>query len=391
MQTFSELLAYPLLAVYYLTVVGLDPFQLALVGIVLQVTVFVFEVPTGVVADTVSRRLSIVIGFGLLGAGFALEGLVPQLGVILLAQVVRGLGQTFLSGATVAWIADEVGEARAAAALVRGAQAKQVGVVLGALVCAAFAALSVSWPIVVCGVLLILLGLGLAVTMPETGFKPLPQTERASWRALGRTLQSGLALVRARPPLGFLLGAAAFIGFYFEGLDRFWEAHFVKDIVLPTVLGLATVSWFSIFNLGAMLSDLAGLSWATRAMKAPRFQMDGVLLGGYALTALGMMLFGLTTNFPLALGAFWGLCLLGGVARPLNEIWLNHHITSAVRATVLSLHSQVLALGQLLGGLALGLLAANFSIGAALFVGGLALLPALWCFRRSASELPVVD
>ncbi|HEX2621018.1 MAG TPA: hypothetical protein VHL11_12745, partial [Phototrophicaceae bacterium] len=56
--------------VYYSTVVGLDPLQIVLVGTVFETTIFLFELPTGILADHYSRRLSIIIGVGL--TGFAL-------------------------------------------------------------------------------------------------------------------------------------------------------------------------------------------------------------------------------------------------------------------------------------------------------------------------------
>jgi len=49
--------------VYQAAVVGLNPLQLVLVGTVLEASYFLADVPTGVVADVYSRRLSIVIGF----------------------------------------------------------------------------------------------------------------------------------------------------------------------------------------------------------------------------------------------------------------------------------------------------------------------------------------
>ncbi len=63
-------LVFTLNLVYQATVVGLSPFQLVLVGTVLEATCFLFEVPTGIVADLYSRRLSIIIGFVLIGTGF---------------------------------------------------------------------------------------------------------------------------------------------------------------------------------------------------------------------------------------------------------------------------------------------------------------------------------
>ena len=81
-----------------------------------------FEVPTGIVADVYSRRLSIIIGYLLMGLGFLVEGFFPAFLPILLAQVIWGLGYTFTSGATQAWITDEVGEDDANKLFLRGTQ-----------------------------------------------------------------------------------------------------------------------------------------------------------------------------------------------------------------------------------------------------------------------------
>ena len=88
--------------VYHLEVVQLDAFQLVLVG-----TVQLFEMPTGVVADLYSRRRSVLIGMFLYGLGFLMEGALPWFAPVLLAQVVWGCGDTFITGALEAWIASE--------------------------------------------------------------------------------------------------------------------------------------------------------------------------------------------------------------------------------------------------------------------------------------------
>src|SRR5512135_848823 len=97
-------------SLYEATVAGLTPVQLILVGTTLELAAFVFEVPTGIVADVYSRRLSIIIGYLLMGVGFLVEGFFPAFLPILLAQIIWGLGYTFTSGATQAWISDEIGE-----------------------------------------------------------------------------------------------------------------------------------------------------------------------------------------------------------------------------------------------------------------------------------------
>jgi DHA3 family tetracycline resistance protein-like MFS transporter len=98
------------MSLYEATVAGLTPVQLILVGTALEISAFVFEVPTGIVADVYSRRLSIIIGYVLMGLGFLVEGFFPAFLPILLAQIIWGLGYTFTSGATQAWITDEIGE-----------------------------------------------------------------------------------------------------------------------------------------------------------------------------------------------------------------------------------------------------------------------------------------
>ena len=111
-------------AIYQVTVVGLTPLQLVLVGTTLEIAAFLFEVPTGVVADVYSRRLSVIIGMLLIGLGFIVEGTFPIFWLILGAQVLWGLGYTFTSRATQAWISDEIGEVEVGRAFMR---ANQVG------------------------------------------------------------------------------------------------------------------------------------------------------------------------------------------------------------------------------------------------------------------------
>src|SRR5574338_16219 len=98
MTLFGETM-FVYLTVFYFTVVELNPLQLVLVGTVLEASTLLFEIPTGVVADTYSRRLSIIIGVFTLGAGFLLIGLARTFPLVLLAQVICGLGYTFTSGA----------------------------------------------------------------------------------------------------------------------------------------------------------------------------------------------------------------------------------------------------------------------------------------------------
>jgi DHA3 family tetracycline resistance protein-like MFS transporter len=129
-SAFFHTLIFTVNLVYQAETVGLSPLQLVLVGTTLEMSAFLFEAPTGILADVYSRRLSVIIGVALMGIGFVIEGSFPFFAAVLLNQVLWGLGYTFTSGATEAWLADEIGEEAAGPVFLRGSQIGQIASLL---------------------------------------------------------------------------------------------------------------------------------------------------------------------------------------------------------------------------------------------------------------------
>jgi len=169
---------------YQIIIVGLSPVQLLLVGAVLEGTIFLMEIPTGVVADVYSRRLSVVIGTVGTGIGFLVMGAAPTFGAVLLGNFIWGLSETFLSGALSAWFVDEAGQAVAETGFLRGSQAGQVAGLLGTVIGAGIGSFAIVLPLWLAGGGMALLGLFLVAVMPEAGFAPVPRKERETWRDL---------------------------------------------------------------------------------------------------------------------------------------------------------------------------------------------------------------
>src|SRR5262245_40305952 len=94
--------------IYQVEMAHLTPLQLVLVGTALEVSAFIFEIPTGVVADVISRRLSVIIGIFITSVAMLIQA-VPTFWTIAFGSGLWGLGYTFTSGAHQAWITDEVG------------------------------------------------------------------------------------------------------------------------------------------------------------------------------------------------------------------------------------------------------------------------------------------
>ena len=371
-------------SVYQVTMAQLSALQLVLVGTMLEVTVFVFEVPTGVVADVYSRRLSVIIGYLLIGLGFILEGAVPLFATILLAQVLWGFGYTFTSGATEAWITDEIGEEAAGAAFLRGEQAGQIGALIGIGIGMALAAVRVNLPILVGGVLLVGLGAFLALVMPETGFKPLSKQERSTWGNMVYTFRNGLGMVRRRPALKTILLVGLFYGLYSEGLDRLWVKHLIEQVSLPALGELDPLMWFGLIQAVGMVISTASIEFVRRRVDTAN--SGGVVKALMAITVIlvvGVIGFAWAPGFILALVALWSIEVTRSMISPIYTAWVNQRLDSSVRATVISMSGQVDAIGQIAGGPVIGLIGNLFSVRAAITVSGLLLTPVLGLYGRA--------
>src|SRR5437588_10416040 len=121
-SAFGDTLVWVLAPVYFVKTVGMSPLQLVLVGTFMELTIFVFEVPTGIVADVYSRRLSTVIGVLVMGFAIVFTGLVPEAWAVIVGWSAWGFGYTFTSGAADAWLADEIGVANVRPVYLRSAQ-----------------------------------------------------------------------------------------------------------------------------------------------------------------------------------------------------------------------------------------------------------------------------
>ena len=120
-------------SLYLVSVLDLSPLQLVLMGTAMEATVFLCEIPTGIVADTYSRRLSLVIGYLGMGTSWLLVGVIDSPVAVIALWALWGVSYTFTSGAYEAWITDEVGIERVPNVFLRGARLAYAGSFVGLL------------------------------------------------------------------------------------------------------------------------------------------------------------------------------------------------------------------------------------------------------------------
>ena len=364
--------------VYHIEIVHLNPLQLILVGTTLELACFIFEIPTGIVADVYSRKLSIVIGGVLTGVGFILEGSISSFVFVLVAQIVWGLGSTFISGSLEAWIAEEEKNKDLDEIYIKGAQAGQIGAFIGIVLSTVIANFSVRLPIIVSGVLFIILALFLWLYMPENNFKPSAPGDLNTFKKMVYTFKSGLKFVKSKSIIMILLAVTLFYGLSSEGYDRLSDAHFLQDTTLPKLGNLSSVTWFGIFGILGMILSFIVMHFMAKNLKNEDNRKNGkLLLCINILYISSMLIFALTRNFSLMLIAYLATNTFRIINEPIFSAWLNGHIDDNSRATVLSINGQMNSLGQILGGPIIGIIATNISVSIGIVCTSLLVAPVL--------------
>jgi DHA3 family tetracycline resistance protein-like MFS transporter len=385
----SRLPTWVVMAVYLVRELHLSPLQLVLMGTAMEAAVFLFEVPTGVVADTYSRRLSLIVGYLGMGAAWVAVGIVSAPWLIIALWGFWGFAYTFTSGAEQAWITDEIGMDRVGGVFLRGARYGQAGSVVGLLLQVAAGTQSLRAGVILGGIFTIACGVWAILVMPETGFVRRTSRGRSSaFAELRTTALRGGWFAWAQPIILLLVGVELFMGTSSEAFDRLKEAHFLRDVGLPAAGDLSPVVWFGIFWLAGMIFNIAAIGSLIKRVEHGGRQAVARYLFGFTFLELGaMLLFALTGSIWLAIAGLLGVFFARNMQGPLFDTWLSEQITdSSVRATVFSITGQSNAIGQAGGGAALGVVGNVWGIRAALTGGALAIAPALGFYGRAIAH-----
>jgi MFS transporter, DHA3 family, tetracycline resistance protein len=387
--------------VYWVISGGLNPLQLLLLGTALELSYFVLQLPTGVLADMVSRRLCVLAGLFIVGLALVMEGLSPSFANLLGAQVVLGLGAALSDGAQQAWIADELGEDQMTGVYLRATQFGLIATIAGSLLSGLIALAGLNAPLLTGGALICLLAVAAAVVMPERNFRP-PASERrgigsvarqASGMLVDQTRSTRRAIV-AVPGLVLLFMMTLFVGMWSESFDRLWGAFLLRDIRFPQLAGLHPAMWFSLFACAAALLAVGSTELAKR--RTERLGPDSVVGAMLVLTlAIGaaVVLMATAHAFAVVVVAYLIVSVLRPVLEPLTAGWLVGRIEPSVRATALSAKAMFDSAGQIIGGPVFGVIGTLASIRVALLAGAVALAPAAWCIEAASRRIrprPVV-
>ena len=365
---------------------GLDIFEVFIANAAFTAGMVIFEIPTGVVADTSGRRRSFLLSAVTLLvstlAYMAIAAVGGGLALFVAASLVLGLGFSFYSGAVEAWLVDalkatgyqgELDRVFARGEMVSGA-AMLVGSVAGGLL----GNLDLAWPFVVRALLLggvFLVGLG---WMHDVGFTPRTTTMAAMPAEMRQVLGDSVEFGWRSRPVRLLMLVSLFQGGYLMWGFYAWPPYFLE------LLGRDAV-WVS--GLVAALVALSTIAGNTLVELFTRVcgKRTTLLLWAAAVMVAAVVGVGLAGSFWLALALLLVATVAEGVAMPVQQAYLHQVVPSQQRATVVSSVSLVGSAGGIGGQLGLGYVARAQSVAAGYVTGGLTLLlvlPPLLLLRR---------
>lgn len=340
-------------SIYLVVEADLAPFQLVFLGTAQGLTVLACEIPTGVVADTVSRKWSIVVAHALMGLGMAATGLVTAFSVLVVTQMIWGLSWTFSSGADVAWLTDELDDpGLSARVLVLSARAAQLGAALGIAGFGAFGWLAgFSVAMVVAGAGMWVLGLAVTLTFEETNF--VPAAGDIARTALG-TLRQGGQLACSDRSLLLVFAVTLIVNGADEGFSRLFPMGLI-EFGLPTAL--EPIVWLTMLGLVSLCAGALALQLLASRIsgEAPARRY---YVGAATIAVVGILMFATAADAGFAMV---GVVAVHGIAWPVvrtaSVVWANDRATNEVRATVQSFLAQAENAGEVSLGLGLGILA----------------------------------
>jgi MFS family permease len=349
---------------------GLSNFEAFAANAFFTAGMVIFEIPTGVVADTVGRKASYLLGTITLSVTTGLYWLLwlwhgPFIWWAIVS-VLLGLGFTFFSGAVEAWLVDALAateyagslEAVFGRGLVITGIAMFTGSVLGGVVAQVT---NLGVPFLLRAGVLVVMFVFAFVVMRDLGFTP--DSSRGPLQATRNVLTQSIEHGLKRRSVRYMILSAPFAG----GVGIY--AFYALQPYLLELYGDPTA--YSIAGLAAAVLSLAQvggglLAPRIRSLFAKRTSMMLVA----ALVSTGTLVaLGLNSLFWLAivLLVVWGFVF--AVAGPVRQAYLNDMIPSKQRATVLSFDSLFGSLGGVFIQPALGRAADLQGYGVSLVIG----------------------
>ncbi|HJS72197.1 MAG TPA: MFS transporter [Acidimicrobiia bacterium] len=336
----------------------------------------IFEVPTGVVADTFGRRVSYILGAATLlvttaaylGLWYAQAGI----GWWILVSALIGLGFTFFSGATEAWLVDALEatgfEGVTETVFGKGQAVTGAATLIGTIGGGLLGQINLGLPYIARSVLLLAVIGAAWAWMHDLGYEPTKGV--AIGTQVRGILRSSIEHGYNNPPIRMFMLAAPFASGVSIWIFYAFQPYLLELFGDPNATYLAGIA-AAVFAVAQMIGGAS-----IRLVRKVSTTRSGVLITQIVVGSLALIGVGLAEGLEIPVGFWVAIALLtlfslfSSIAFPIQQAYMNGCIPSEQRATVLSFASLTGSAGGVVAQPALGRVADVFSFGIAYIVAG---------------------
>ena len=354
---------------------GLTIFEVFVANAAFTAAMALFEVPTGMVADTRGRRASFLLAAATLAIGtlayVGVEAIEGGLLLFCLAGVILGLGYTFYSGAVEAWLVDALNATGYEDALdrvfARSEMVSSVAMIVGTIGGGILGHVDLSLPYVVRALAVVVAFVVGLRTMHDLGFTPRALRLRGMTSEMRKVARAGITFGWRAPAMRLLVVESFLTMGFFSWAWYAWQPYFLE------LYGENAV-WLS--GLIAALFSVAGIAGNALVgrLAAPGMRRTTLLLAGTAVTSTAMIAVGVIQSFWATVPIFLLGAVTMGLVQPVRQTYLHSSIPTSERATLVSFDALMGSLGSVGGQSGLGYLSQERSIPAGFVVGGVTTL-----------------
>lgn len=355
---------------------GLNILDASLVNTAYAIALIFAEFPTGVIADTWGRKISFVISCFLIALGTGVYAFAPSLVWFIIAEVIIAIGMTCTTGAFDAWIVDTIefhgGTIELSTLFTRAGQVRKLGAVFGVLM-GSYAAewFGLQTPWVMSCVIFFLVGIISIVFMKEDYFEKNYSSIFEGFRGLVVTTRKTISFAKKSTHVvnTLIIVCVAICGM--QAYNMQWQPFFKSSIQSASQLG-----WFFV---AIVTFSFFGISMSKRVMKRGGNNFAIPLIVTLIATGIAMLCCAVSPILFVSMAAFLFHEIFRGAYGVFADAYMNAHIPSEERASLLSLQALAGHVGMAIGLPISGWIANHYSIGTSWIVSSLFLIVASAC------------
>jgi MFS family permease len=361
---------------------GLSLLEINLINASFMLASFLFEIPTGVIADFFGRKISVIVGLFIYAFSFFLYFISNNFWQFLLAEIIGAIAFTCISGALEALVVDSLianNYTGSLSKVFRRGEIRHLGIIVGAVLGGLAGEVNLAWPWLLSSIFFIFLAIFSIFSLHEEKYSKDKQ-RKVSFEPLKKIAKESISYGFRNRPLMVMIVFSSILAFVLQSFNMYWPLVLKQNFALETkymgiIFALVVIFAYS----GAQFSNF----WKKRftCSKKSIFLSQMITLIGI----IGLLFF-------LSLSWFLIFFLIHefgrGLFKPLLRDYINKNIDSKNRSTVLSFESMIVKAGAGLGLVIGGLVANNFNILGAWILSALILFLAIlfFCFYNKLNK-----